>query len=152
MPKPARNDVEASVPLAFDEEDEDFAMPPGADGADDDDVFLRVHADREDDALSATTSVASVLTPATSAHALDEEGAGAGGILDLSRSLELGDGTAGEETWHGWGAEDTRAVEEAERFDDISVVGFLDEEQAAMRVAEEQRRIGKGGARKKRRN
>ncbi|KAJ7691409.1 hypothetical protein B0H17DRAFT_561363 [Mycena rosella] len=151
------DDVETSVPLAFDEEDEDFAMPPGAAGGDDD-VFLRVHADREDDdALSATTSrngdsVASVSTPATSAHALDEEGAGAGGIVDLSRSFELGDGAAGEETWHGWGAEDKRAVEEAERFDDISVVGFLDEEQAVMRVAEEQRRTGKGGVRKKRRN
>jgi hypothetical protein len=33
------------------------------------------------------------------------------------------------EAWSAWSAEDRAAVEEAERFDDISVVGFLDEEQ-----------------------
>ncbi|KAJ7731421.1 hypothetical protein DFH07DRAFT_1065719 [Mycena maculata] len=130
------DDVEASVPLAFDEEDEDFVVPPGAEA--EADVVLRVHAEREDeDALSAATSrngdsVASVSTPATSAHPLEEEERG----LALGDARE-GEGESGE--WHGWAAEDTLAVEEAERFDDISVVGFLDEEQAAMRAEAERR-------------
>ncbi|KAJ7652853.1 hypothetical protein DFH06DRAFT_1330941 [Mycena polygramma] len=67
------NEVEASVPLEFDEY---FAVPaPGGE-----DVFLRLHADREDDdALSATTSrngeesVVSLSTPAKSARALEDE-------------------------------------------------------------------------------
>ncbi|KAJ6522464.1 hypothetical protein B0H19DRAFT_656027 [Mycena capillaripes] len=136
---PARkggDDVEASVPLEFDEEDEDFAVPPSAGGGEE--VFLRVHADREDDdALSATTSrngeesVASVSTPATSAHPLEDEQH----IIDL----DVDGAVEGE--WHGWASEDKLAVEEAERFDDISVVGFLDEEQAAMQ-AEAARRKG----------
>ena len=33
------------------------------------------------------------------------------------------------DAWNGWSSKDEAAVEEAERFDDISVVGFLDEEQ-----------------------
>jgi hypothetical protein len=137
------DDIEASVPLEFDEEDEDFAVPPRA-GADD--VFLRVHADREDDdALSATTSrngeesVASISTPATSAHPLEDE-----------ERMEL-DLDAVEGEWNGWAAEDKLAVEEAERFDDISVVGFLDEEQAAMQ-AEAARRKGVAARTRKRRN
>ncbi|KAJ6630038.1 hypothetical protein B0H10DRAFT_1984799 [Mycena sp. CBHHK59/15] len=135
--------VEASVPLAFDEEDEDFVVPPSGD-----DVYLRVHADREDDdALSATTSrngedsAASISTPATSSHPLEDDD-----------RLDVGVGMEGE--WHGWAAEDTQAVEEAERFDDISVVGFLDEEQAAMQAEAERRKaVAARGARgKKRRN
>ncbi|KAJ7430865.1 hypothetical protein FB451DRAFT_461394, partial [Mycena latifolia] len=145
------DDVEASVPLAFDEEDEDFALPPPSNA--DSEAFLRVHADREDDdALSATTSrngdsVASVSTPATSAHPLDDE-------ERLELDLGEGEGEGGE--WHGWAVEDTLAVEEAERFDDISVVGFLDEEQAAMRAEAERRRgvavaEARAGRRRKRR-
>jgi hypothetical protein len=34
-----------------------------------------------------------------------------------------------QDVWEGWSPEDKAAVDEAERFDDISVVGFLDEEQ-----------------------
>ncbi|KAJ7496196.1 hypothetical protein B0H11DRAFT_1715875, partial [Mycena galericulata] len=137
------DDIDASVPLEFDEEDEDFVVPPSAET----DVFLRVHADREDDdALSATTSrngdsVASVSTPATSAHPLEDEER-----LDS----DLGNGAEGE-VWHGWASEDKLAVEEAERFDDISVVGFLDEEQAAMK-AEAERRKGMAARGRKRRN
>ncbi|KAJ6557067.1 hypothetical protein DFH09DRAFT_1280184 [Mycena vulgaris] len=116
------DDVEASVPLEFNEEDEDFILPPSAEV---DEVFLRVHADCEDDdALSATTSrngddsVASISTSATSAHPLEDE-------------------ERIDNVWHGWGSEDKLAVEEAERFDDISVVGFLDEAQAAMKAQAE---------------
>ncbi|KAJ7890722.1 hypothetical protein B0H13DRAFT_2340902 [Mycena leptocephala] len=59
-----------------DDVEEDDFVPPSAET----DVFLRVHVDREDnDALSATTSrngedlVASISTPATSAHPLEDE-------------------------------------------------------------------------------
>ncbi|KAF7331630.1 Glycosyltransferase family 1 protein [Mycena kentingensis (nom. inval.)] len=135
------DDLEASVPLEFDEEDEDFiGVPPHEEP----EVFLqvggRVGGEPEDDRdLSANTSpsrsgnikfgdesaVSSVSTRATSAHPLDDEmdfmlGAGPGGLI-------LDDA--------GWTPEDNLAVEEAERFDEISAAGFLDEEQAAMATA-----------------
>jgi hypothetical protein len=34
-----------------------------------------------------------------------------------------------QDAWEGWSPEDKAAVDEAGRFDDISVVGFLEEEQ-----------------------
>ncbi|KAJ7183961.1 hypothetical protein C8R46DRAFT_1210098 [Mycena filopes] len=155
-PAKGGDDVEASVPLEFDEEDEDFTGPPASSA---DEVFLRVHADREDDdALSATSrnggdSVASISTPATSAHPLEDEERME---VDLNADLDAGEG---EGEWHGWAAEDKLAVEEAERFDDISVVGFLDEEQAAMQAEAARRKSVAAGAgtaggrgRKKRRN
>jgi len=114
------------VPLEFDEEDEDFLTRN----------TLEV-GDRDDDTGSHTTSRggrdsgASVSTPATSAHALEDED-GEGG----------GDGV-----WEGWGVEDKEAVEEAERFDDISAVGFLDEEHAMM-AAQAENRKGKGRRRR----
>ncbi|KAJ7069827.1 hypothetical protein C8F01DRAFT_975915 [Mycena amicta] len=128
------DDLEASVPLEFDEEDEDFVGLPPAQP----EPFLQVHADREEDDVSANTSpsrngedsVLSLSTPATSAHLLEDEMDGGGLVLD--------DG--------GWTPEDKLAVEEAERFDHISVVGFLDEEQQQQAT----RRKAKGG--RKRRN
>ncbi|KAF4600268.1 hypothetical protein EYR38_004892 [Pleurotus pulmonarius] len=41
------------------------------------------------------------------------------------------DGDA-DELWRAWESQDKLAIEEVERFDDISVVGLLDEEQASM--------------------
>ncbi|KAJ6557080.1 hypothetical protein DFH09DRAFT_1365467 [Mycena vulgaris] len=133
------DDVEASVTLEFNEEDEDFVLPPSAEV---DEVCLRVHADCEDDdALSATMSrngddsVASISTSATSAHPPEDE--------KRMDNVSAGDEADGEEVWHGWASEDKLAVEEAGRFDDISVVGFLDEERAAMKAqAEAERRKG----------
>ncbi|KAJ6509844.1 hypothetical protein DFH09DRAFT_1333954 [Mycena vulgaris] len=88
-------DVEASVPLEFDEEDEDFVLPPSAEV---DEMFLPVHADRDDDALSATTS--------------------RNGDEERMDGVGAADGADGE-VWHRWASEDKLAVEEAERFDDI---------------------------------
>lgn len=91
------------VPLEFDEEDEDF-LAQGEQGRD------RDH-ERDDDATSRGTSRgegdsgASVSTPSTSA-------------------VPLADGDA----WEGWGPEEADAVEEVERFDEISAAGFMDEE------------------------
>lgn len=101
------------VPLEFDEEDEDFVTR---------DPHL---TERDDDSHSHTTSRgegdsgASLSTPATSNHPLDD---------------------GGDDMWQGWDPEDKQAIEDAERFDDISVVGFLDEEQAPMIQAERRRR------------
>jgi hypothetical protein len=73
--------------------------------------------DGEDHSISSTTSQGegdsahSISTPSTGAHALDDDG------------FDIGD---------GWSPEDNQAIEDAERFDDISVVGFLDEEQEPM--------------------
>jgi hypothetical protein len=94
-----RSDVSGSVPLEFDEEDEDFL---------DRDNRLGVHGD---DSISRSTSRgegdsgASVSTPSTSAVPLDDA----------------------DDLWHGWNTEDKLAIDEAEQFDDV--VGFLDEEQ-----------------------
>ncbi|KAJ3997637.1 hypothetical protein F5050DRAFT_1568895 [Lentinula boryana] len=98
--------LSASVPLEFDEEDEDFLsheagryrshgisqpMSPGehCQGTDDMDMFMPE-----------------------------------GSLLDEER-----------DQWPGWVGEDRKAVEEAETFDDISAVGFMDEEIHAARTS-----------------
>jgi len=130
-PPPLRDgegSIAGSVPLEFDEEDEDFVIGPR-------DIFEPAELSRSHNTTTSrgpADSVESLSTPATSAHTLDEE--------EVSVEVkEEGEGgkQEGEEIWHGgWSSEDAQAVEEAERFDDISVVGFLDEEQASMRAAE----------------
>ena len=107
-----RSDVSGSVPLEFDEEDEDFLNH--------DDDRLDVPGD---DSISRSTSRgegdsgASVSTPSTSAVPLDEEA---------------------DDLWHGWNTEDKLAIDEAEQFDDV--VGFLDEEQTPKIRAERSER------------
>lgn len=106
-----RSDVSGSVPLEFDEEDEDFLNR---------DNRLQVHGD---ESMSRSTSRgegdsgASVSTPSTSAVPLDDDG---------------------DDSWHGWNAEDKLAIDEAEQFDDV--VGFLDEEQTPKIHAERTKR------------
>ncbi|KAI0365441.1 hypothetical protein BV20DRAFT_954256 [Pilatotrama ljubarskyi] len=103
-----------TVPLEFDEEDEM-------------DDFVGREADIEADAdvISRSTSM----------------GAGMGGPVDDSGTYASPSTNIeplpvehdGEQAWQGWGPEDQQAVEDAERFDDITV-GFLDEEQETMRA------------------
>jgi hypothetical protein len=95
-----RPDVSESVPLEFDEEDEDFLSPNNRLGIHGDGAISRSTSRGEGD------SGASVSTPSTSAAPLDDEA---------------------DDLWRGWNAEDKRIVDEAEQFDDV--VGFLDEEQ-----------------------
>ncbi|KAF5376328.1 hypothetical protein D9615_008445 [Tricholomella constricta] len=45
-----------------------------------------------------------------------------------------------DDAWGGWSVEDGLAVEEAERFDDIDVLGLLDEEQALARQTQMKRK------------
>jgi hypothetical protein len=106
MPTPLR----ASVPLEFDEEDENFF------GGDD------TPRERVDGATSRTTS-----------------GGPGGGGGTTADSLPGGEEYESDDLWQGWDPEDKQAIEDAEMFDDISVVGFLDEEHATMVQAEKRR-------------
>ncbi|TFK53255.1 hypothetical protein OE88DRAFT_1626135 [Heliocybe sulcata] len=90
-----------SVPLEFDEEDEDFILPGKT--ASDTDAISR----------SGSGGSESIPTPSTHAQLL-----GDGDNADV----EVWDADA------GWTQEDRQAVDDAERFDDL-VVGFMDEEQ-----------------------
>lgn len=101
----ARPDVDLPVPLEFDEEDEDFIGPRGA-------VPSSVP---EDEGMSYTHSRGggdsgeSVSTPSSQMEPLPVEDDHAVGM------------------WQGWEAEDQLAVDEAERFDDLTA-GFVDED------------------------
>ncbi|KAG6874070.1 hypothetical protein C0995_006927 [Termitomyces sp. Mi166 len=103
--------ISASVPLEFDEEDEDFAHPellldvPGASSSRE---TSRGHGD--------PGSGPTVSTPATSED-------------DWDRKMET-------DTWGGWSEKDRIAVEEVERFDDFDVLGLLDEEQLLLQRAQ----------------
>ncbi|KAL1937335.1 hypothetical protein VTO73DRAFT_13848 [Trametes versicolor] len=135
-PRPTSGSVSASmpsvgsvpsVPLEFDEEDEleDFARH-AADG------------DFDADVISRSTSMST-----------------GGAVMEAEETLQTPETNIeplpvehdGEQAWQGWGPEDQAAVEDAERFDDITV-GFLDEEQETMRAAEAE---GKSARMKKRR-
>ncbi|KAJ3772601.1 hypothetical protein FB446DRAFT_643226, partial [Lentinula raphanica] len=102
--------LSASVPLEFDEEDEDF-------------LSHEVERDRSHG----------------DSQSLDEQGE-----HDISISEEpLLD--QDRDQWPGWVGEDRKAVEEVETFDDISAVGFLDEE-----IHETETRKSTKGKKKKR--
>lgn len=92
-----------SVPLEFDEEDEDFlGVPRSADDV----------GNRSNIAVATGISAESG-TSGTSASAID--------VAPPTPEAE--------DLWKGWESREVgQAVEEVERFDDISVVGFLDEE------------------------
>jgi len=92
--------VAMSVPLEFDEEDEDFVLPG--------------KTTREADQMSRSGSGGSVSISTPSTH---------GQLLGDNTDVEVWDADA------GWTEEDRRAIDDAERFDDL-VVGFMDEEQA----------------------
>ncbi|KAG5653843.1 hypothetical protein H0H81_010116 [Sphagnurus paluster] len=113
--------LSASVPLEFDEEDEDFL-------ARDHEESLALSGSMR--AVSRETSRGdgdsgpTLSTPATSARALESEE-----DLLVGQVMEKVD-----DAWGAWSAEDKLAVEEVERFDTIDVLGLLDEEQARVRV------------------
>ncbi|KAK0505105.1 hypothetical protein EDD18DRAFT_1127752 [Armillaria luteobubalina] len=126
--RPRKNDedegLSMSVPLEFDEAEEDFVFQaPSDDGARDDSSASR--GDEDSNALSLSTAATSMYP--TDAYQEDvEEGGGGVPISD--------------DTWDdGWGVEDKNAVEEVEMYDHISAVGLLDEEQEEMdrRIKEE---------------
>ncbi|KXN80712.1 hypothetical protein AN958_08245 [Leucoagaricus sp. SymC.cos] len=133
-----REDLEeVPVPLEFDEEDEDFlglattrggtitAPEPTTSATNVDVVNLDVPS------VGATTatgvSVESGISGGTSASATSTSGID---IAPPTPEEEIAEAAAAaDELWKGWESREVgRVVEEMERFDDISVVGFLDEE------------------------
>ncbi|KAG6839768.1 hypothetical protein C0991_011821 [Blastosporella zonata] len=128
--------MSASVPLEFDEEDEDF-VGPGVDRGVSMSMSMSmgVESERERDTLEVPVSSSSretsrdagdsgsgptVSTPATSEDDWEREAVVEKAVV--------------EDTWGGWSAQDKLAVEEVERFDNIDVLGLLDEEQAPVGV------------------
>ena len=110
-----------SVPLEFDEEDEDFLVR---------------------DAAPLDAAAAEAVSRSVSASTGTGTGTGAGTGASAGMSTPNIDieplpveHDEGEQPWQGWGPEDKQAVEDAERFDDITV-GFLDEEHETMRERE----------------
>ena len=118
------------APIEFDEEDEDFLLPS-------EDLVQEPGPAAEGDATSQSTSRdgASILTPLSTQP-------------DFFDSLDNDYG--GHENFEderGWSQEDRQAVEDAERFQDISAAGLMDEEQSASGLPE----LGEGARNKKRR-
>ncbi|KIY62484.1 hypothetical protein CYLTODRAFT_447171 [Cylindrobasidium torrendii FP15055 ss-10] len=110
-----------SVPLEFDEDDDDFLGAQDASGG---------HGGSDDTGTSTST-------PATSLFG-----------NDVGDEQALGGEPVSDDVWmDGWGIEDKKAVEDMEVYDDISAVGLMDEEQEEIdrramdrRVQEEMRR------------
>ncbi|KAF5364610.1 hypothetical protein D9758_005561 [Tetrapyrgos nigripes] len=105
---PSDNSLAASVPLEFEEEDEDF--------------LDRGHADS--DAATASTSMKHAVSP----PAPEEPSS----TTPESNRLSPGEDTPNDDAddaFEGWVGQDQQAVDELEAFDHISAVGFLDEEQ-----------------------
>ncbi|KAF9445816.1 hypothetical protein P691DRAFT_784691 [Macrolepiota fuliginosa MF-IS2] len=125
--QPRRDGMEdVSVPLEFDEEDEDF-----------------LGVSRDDAPLGTTGVSAESGTSGTSVS-----------VNDTDAAPPTPDTTATtEDLWKGWESREVgQAVEEMERFDDISVVGFLDEEHQREKEAREREareRAAAGGRVKK---
>ncbi|VDC01002.1 unnamed protein product [Peniophora sp. CBMAI 1063] len=121
---PSRGEqTSTSVPLEFDEEDEDFVLERGG-------------RRMEDDALSHATSQddgPSVSTPSSGAD-----------VLDNARGHEAH--VEESDPWPSW----EHAVDEVEPFDEISAVGFMDEEHDA-HSAGLQRTVTAKASKKKRR-
>ena len=101
------------APVAFDEEDEDFVLSS-------DDPIQELGPTTEGGATTRSTSRdgASILTPLSTQP-------------DFFDSLENDEGgRENTEDERGWSREDRQAVEEAERFCEISAAGLMDEEQS----------------------
>ena len=128
--------VSGPVPLAFDEEDEDFLVRD----VQDDDGGLKVptattrHRD-ETSTSRGTSREGGTSAESTSSLGLDTP-ADASIIHHRHHYLPLADdmsdvvGSVDEEIWSSsaWDQQDASAIDEAEQFDNISPVGYVDEE------------------------
>ncbi|RPD54134.1 hypothetical protein L226DRAFT_312631 [Lentinus tigrinus ALCF2SS1-7] len=146
-----RDEAASSVPLEFDEEDEDFLIKDGGGPSASSGVVphafppaLEQEAETEADVVSRSASTSTgtgtgvVSTPSTTNME----------PLPAEPGMAMGEGE--EDAWSGWGLEEQQAVEDAERFDDITV-GFMDEEHETMRERETQAEAKKGRKRRGRR-
>ncbi|CCM06516.1 uncharacterized protein FIBRA_08788 [Fibroporia radiculosa] len=100
------DELSSSVPLEFDEEDEDFLDSNMGSGGHD--------TVSPSPSRGAGDSGESISTPSSTAEPLPVE-------------------DNRDDVWQGWEPEDQQAIEDAERFDDITV-GFMDEEQAVLQT------------------
>lgn len=118
----ARPDADLPVPLEFDEEDDDFigANGPIPSSVPEDEGMSYTHSRGEGD------SGESISTPSSNMDPLPVEDDHAVGGL-----------------WQGWEAEDQLAVEEVERFDDLTA-GFVDEDPPPPPAAEGKKRRKQG--------
>jgi len=123
----ARSDssMSGTVPLEFDEEDEDFLVRdtltiPSSGRRQDDSSISRGTSRDGASAGSAPSASGSGTTPATTDNSI------------ITHHLLEADvvGTVDEEIFEGgWDRQDKQAVEEAEQFDDLAAVGYLAEVQ-----------------------
>ncbi|OSD01851.1 hypothetical protein PYCCODRAFT_1435871 [Trametes coccinea BRFM310] len=144
-PRPSSDPVAiASVPLEFDEEDELDEFVRGVSDVAETDAYT------EADVISRSTSMGMNVSAGIdigAAATRDTDAISGSAESGVSASVSTPSTTHmqhmeplpaepfdGEHAWQGWGPEDQQAVEDAERFDDITV-GFLDEEQESMRAA-----------------
>ena len=128
-----RNDtISASMALEFNKEDEDFLVKEPVLLPDDGAVGVEV--------MSRSTSMGDAAgTPSTS------DSASAQADLNIDPlPVEHDEGQA----WQGWDPQDKQAVEDAERFDDITV-GIMDERHETMRETEVKKNLGKKRCRRR---
>jgi hypothetical protein len=117
------NSLSTPVPLEFDEEDEDFLSGETSQG-------------HSHDSSQSVSPREGPLTEVLSMNHADE--------VFMSE-----DHAHNDDQWPGWVGEDRKAVDEAESFDDISAVGFMDEE---IHAAKQAAPMSKKSKNKKKRN
>jgi hypothetical protein len=133
LPRPDSSMSSGPVPLEFDEEDEDFLIRD----VQDDDGSLKVHRHRDETSTSRGTSREGGGTSAESTSSLGLDTPVDASIIHHHLPLvddddDMSDvvGTLDEEIWSSsaWDQQDASAIDEAEQFDNISTVGYVDEE------------------------
>ena len=142
--------VSGPVPLEFDEEDEDFLVRD----VQDNDGSLKVPTTirHRDEASTSRGTSREGGTSAESTSSLGLDTPADASIIHHHHHLPLMDdmsdvvGTVDEGIWgsSAWDQQDASAIDEAEQFDNISTVGYVDEELQA-RPPTTVLRIGKGG-------
>ena len=136
----ADSSMSGPVPLEFDEEDEDFLVRD----VPDDDGSLKVPTStrHRDDASTSRGTSREGGTSAESTSSLGLDTPADTSIIHHHHYLPLVDdmssnvvGTVDEEIWSSsaWDQQDASAIDEAEQFDNISAVGYVDEELAQAR-------------------
>lgn len=108
-----------SVPLEFDEDEEDFSFHAPSD---EERMRDESSGSRGEENLSSST-------PATSLYP-----------MDMDPEEDRGGVALSDDVWNdGWGVEDKKAIEEVEMYDHISAVGLLDEEHEMDRRMQEEK-------------
>ena len=130
LPRPDSSLSSGPVPLEFDEEDEDFLIRD----VQDDDGSLKVPRHRDETSTSRGTSREGGGTSAESTSSLGLDTPADASIIHYLPLVDddMSDvvGTVDEEIWSSsaWDQQDASAIDEAEQFDNISTVGYVDEE------------------------